>query len=91
MSEAPRRGDLRLSIPADAAFIAVARDVAARFAEYAGAAAGTAAELGRRVERMAARMSGASIDFAMEPRDQVLTVRATSGAAAEETTCPLPE
>jgi hypothetical protein len=40
---------------------------------------------------MAARMGGASIDFAMEPRDQVLTVRATSGAAAEETTCPLPE
>ena len=89
MSESQPRRDLRLSIPADAAFYEVARDVAARFAEYVGAAATAAAELGRSVERMATHMNGASIDFAMEPRDHVLTVRATSGTAAEETSCPL--
>ena len=91
MSESPRGGDLRLSIPADAAFVPVAADVAARFAEYSGAAASVAAEFGKAVARLASGMPGRTIDFAMEPRAGVLTVRAQSGASSEQTSCPLPE
>ena len=91
MPESPHRGDLRLWIPSDATFHAVARDVAARFAEYSGAAADAAAKLGASVAAIAARMKGANIEFAMEARDRRLTVRASSGSAAEEASCPLPE
>ena len=91
MPESPHRGDLRLSIPSDATFHVVARDVAARFAEYSGAGADAAAKLGEAVERIAARMKGRDIEFAMEPRPQRLTVRARSGSASEETSCPLPD
>jgi hypothetical protein len=91
MPDSPLRGDLRLSIPADATFHAVARDVAARYAEYSGAAADAAARLGEAVERIAANMKGADIEFAMESRDRRLTVRASSGSASDEATCPLPD
>ena len=91
MPHSSHRGDLRLSIPADAAFHAVARDVAARFAEYSGAAAAAAADLGKAVERLASRMNGKTIEFAMERREHVLTVHATSGAASEDASCPLPD
>jgi len=91
MSDALHRGDLRLSISAEAVFIAVARDVAKRFAEFLGAAPAAAAELGVAVERLASHMHGRQIDFAMEPRARVLTVRAHSGSASEEASCPLPD
>ena len=91
MPDSPHRGDLRLSIPSDASFYAVARDVAARFAAYSGAAADAAAKLGEAVERIAANMKGADIEFAMESRDRRLTVRASSGSASDEATCPLPD
>lgn len=90
MPDSLHRGDLRLSISANAAFIAVARDVAMRFAEFMGAAPTAAADLGAAVERLASHMKGKSIEFAMEPRDRVLTVRAQSGSASEEASCPLP-
>jgi len=91
MPDSPHRGDLRLSIPSDATFHAVARDVAARFAEYSGAAADAAKKLGEAVERIAATMKGTNIEFAMECRDRRLTVRASSGSASEEASCPLPD
>lgn len=91
MSDSPQRGDLRLSIPSNATFHAVARDVAARFAEYSGVPADTAAKLGDAVERITATMPGANIEFAMECRDGRLTVRARSGSVSEETSCPLPD
>lgn len=91
MSDSSHRGDLRLSISADAVFIAVARDVATKFAEFVGAAPGAAAELGAAVERLASRMHGRQIEFAMEPRPHRLTVRAHSGSASEEASCPLPD
>ena len=90
MPDSPQPGDLRLSIPSNATFHAVARDVAARFAEYSGVPAAGAAKLGEAVERMTANMQGANIEFAMECRDGRLTVRASSGSASEETSCPLP-
>jgi len=91
MPESPHRGVLRLSIPSDVTFHAVARDVAARFAEYSGAASDVAAKLGEAVERIAAHMRGKNIEFAMESRGRQLTVRASSGSASEETSCPLPD
>jgi hypothetical protein len=91
MSDWSYPGDLRLSIPADAVFIAVARDVAMRFAEFVGAAPNAAADLGAAVERLASHMHGRQIDFAMEPRAHRLTVRAHSGSASEEASCPLPD
>ncbi len=62
-----------------------------RFAEYSGAAANAAQKLGDAVERMASKMKGRNIEFAMESRARLLTVRASSGAASEETSCPLPD
>ena len=47
MAESPRRVDLRLTIPAAAPYLAVAVELAGRFAEYSGAA-GDAARAGRR-------------------------------------------
>jgi hypothetical protein len=91
MPDPSNRGDLRLSIPADAAFHAVARDVATRFAEYSGAASNAARKLGEAVERIAGKMKGENIEFAMESRARLLTVRASSGAASEEASCPLPD
>ena len=91
MPDSPQQGDLRLSIPSDATFHAVARDVAARFAQYSGAAADAAAKLGEAVERMAAKMTGANIEFAMESRGRRFTVRASSGSVSDEASCALPE
>src|SRR4029078_3644724 len=62
MSDSSYPGDLRLSIPADAVFIAVAPDVARRFAEFVGAAPSAAADLGAAVERLASHMHGRQID-----------------------------
>lgn len=91
MSDSSHRGDLRLWISAEAAFIGIARDVATRFAEFSGAAPRAAAELGAAVERLASHMTGRHIDFAMEPRERVLTVRAQSGSMSEEASCSLPD
>jgi hypothetical protein len=91
MPDSSTRGDVCLSIPADAAFHVIARDVAARFAECCGAAAAAAADLGTAVERLASHVAAGQIDFAMHPQDHVLTVRASSGSRSEETSCPLPD
>ena len=91
MADSSLQGDLRLSIPADAVFLSLARDVAVRFAEYAGAGAQAAATLGEAVERLASRMRGGQIDFAMERRDRAVVVRASSGSVSEEASCPLPD
>jgi hypothetical protein len=91
MPDSLHPGDLRLSISAEAAFIAVARDVAIRFAEFMGVSPKAATDLGAAVERLASHMHGRNVDFAMEPRERLLTVRAQSGSASEEASCPLPD
>ncbi|HTI38367.1 MAG TPA: hypothetical protein VL484_12440 [Vicinamibacterales bacterium] len=91
MPDSSNRGDLRLSIPAAAAFHSVARDVAVRFAQGAGAAADAAARLGEAVERLVSRVTAGQIEFTMEHRDHMVVVRASSGSISEEASCPLPD
>lgn len=93
MAESPRRLDLRLTIPAAAAFNAVAAELVAKFAEYVGADAGAAHGLAQRVERSLGTMAGptASIDMNMAANDRELVVTATSGSKTARTTCPLPD
>src|SRR4029078_9406228 len=54
MAHAPRHADLRLTIPADASYHALAGEVAGRFAEYSGADAAAATKLAPARARAAA-------------------------------------
>ena len=94
MSPQPGRIDLRLTIPAAAPYHVVAGELARRFAEYSGAAAGAAAKLARAVESLVGTLgTGApdgSIALTMEAREGELVVIASAGARTEQASCPLP-
>jgi hypothetical protein len=84
----------KLTLRASATLCDLAADVAAKFAESAGSTAGAAANVGKAVERLAARFADGSgtdvdVEFEMERRDGTVIVRASSGSRIEETTCPL--
>jgi hypothetical protein len=86
--------DLRVTLHASASLCDLAADVAAKLAESAGSSAGAAENVGKAVEKLAARVTRGSGDdadvaFEMERRDGTLIVRASSGNRVEETTCPL--
>ncbi len=86
--------DFRLTLRASATFCDLAADVAAKFAESAGSTARAAANVGKAVERLAARFASGSakdadVEFEMERRDGTVIVRVSSGSRIEETTCPL--
>jgi hypothetical protein len=92
MSDSTRRVDLRLTIPPDAPYHALAVDVAGRFAEYAGANAGVATELRAALQRIITHLShDEPIVLAMQSEDSVLTVDVDSGSRHEQTSCPLPD
>jgi hypothetical protein len=96
MAPAPRGSEVRLTIPAAGEYRALAAELAARFAEYSGSNAGAASQLRRAVERLAASVTNgaspdASIDFDMTADDRLVTVRASSGAKSDQTTCSLLE
>ena len=93
MAHAPRHADLRLTIPADASYHALAGEVAGRFAEYSGADAAAATNLARAVEVLTAQLAAdgadGSIALTMEARNGALTVTAESGSTREQATIPL--
>ena len=93
MAQSPRRVDLRLTIPAAAPYHSVAGDVAAKFAEYAGADPDEAHRLAARVVASIAAVADgrASIDLEMSAEERELVVTLTSGPTTKRTTCPLPD
>ncbi len=95
MAQSPRRVDLRLTIPAAAAYHAVASELARKFAEYAGASADAAHALAQTVDASIAPFAqaspAASIDLEMSARERELVITARSGSTMKRATCPLPD
>jgi hypothetical protein len=58
MSEPPRRVDLRLTIPVAAPYPDLARDLAQKFVEYAGATAAAAADVSGAITAAVAAADG---------------------------------
>ena len=95
MAESPRRVDLRLTIPAAAPYLAVAVELASRFAEYSGAAADAARTLAQSVEAAIAPVAEAQpdtpIELEMSAQGRELVVTARVGSTTKRATCPLPD
>lgn len=95
MEESPRRVDLRLTIPAAAPYLAVAVELAGRFAEYSGAAADAARALALDVEAAIAPVAEAQpnkpIDLEMSAHGRELVVTAQAGSTTTRATCALPD
>ena len=95
MAESPRRVDLRLTIPADAPYRAVAVELAGRFAEYLGAAAGVAKDFAHALEAVIQPVAEARpnqpIDLEMSAQGRELVATANSGSTTKRATCPLPD
>ena len=95
MAESPRRVDLRLTIPAAAPYLAVAVELATRFAEYSGASADAAHTLAQSVEAAIAPVAAAqpdkTIDLEMSAQGRELVVTARAGSTTKRATCPLPD
>jgi hypothetical protein len=94
MADRLREQEMRLTIPAAGEFRVLATELAGKFAEYSGSTAGDAAELRRRIEQLAVKVTNgagpdASIDLDMTVRENVVVVRVSSGSTSDETTCPL--
>jgi len=80
MPESPRAADVRLTIPADAPYPELARELIARFAEYSGADADAAKRLGASVQALAAKIGhGREVTFTLEARDRRLYVTVAAG------------
>jgi hypothetical protein len=94
MPQPPRRLDLRLTIPAAAPYLAVAGELAAKFAQYAGADPDAAHELARQVESsvtpFAEARPEAPVDLEMSAGGHELVVTVKAGAT-KTLTCPLPD
>ena len=95
MAESPRRVDLQLTIPAAAPFVAVAVELAGRFAEYSGAAAEAARALSLDLEAAIAPVAAAQpdkpIDLEMSAQGRELVVTAQAGSTTTRATCALPD
>jgi hypothetical protein len=94
MSQSPGRVDLRLTIPAAGPYPALAAELAAKFAEYAGAVPDAAGGLARDIEASLAAIGEASPDASVQlemlSRDRELVVTLNSGST-RKLTCPLPD
>ena len=91
MAPSAHRVDLRLTISAHAPYPGVAGELAEKFAEYAGAAAGAAQELARAVEASIAQagpQDSVALDLSSHERELVVIVNAEP---AKKLTCPLPD
>lgn len=100
MAESPRSADVRLTIPAGAPYSELAGEVAAKFAEYAGAQADAAKELAASVQALAAKLgngaagaapsaTGDVVTLTLEARDRRLRVTAAAGDRREHAEFPL--
>ena len=80
MPESPRRVDLRLTIPVAAPYPDIARDLAMKLAEYAGASQAVAADVsGAIATAVAAAIGGQdSIELLLSAGDGDVTVTITS-------------
>ena len=84
MSESPRSADVRLTIPAHAPYPELAGEVAAKFAEYAGAQADAAKRLAGTVQALAVKLgNGRDVTLILEARDRQLRITAASGDRRE--------
>ena len=94
MAQAPRRADMRLTIPVAEPFRAVAGELAGKFAEYAGADAGAARHLAQAVEAsitpIAESSPHASVHLVMSAHERELVVTLNPGST-RTLTCPLPD
>ncbi len=93
MAESPRPADVRLTIPAGAPYPELAGEVAAKFAENAGAPADAAKRLAASVQALAMRLGngragGAAtendVTLTLEARDRRLHVTASAGDRREQ-------
>ncbi len=93
MAQSPRRVDLRLTIPAAAPYHSLAGELAAKFAEYAGADPDAAHRLAETVVASIAPVADgrASIDLEMSAEERELVVTLKSDSTTKRTTCPLPD
>src|SRR5258708_38743603 len=94
MAQSPRRVDLRLTIPAAAAYHAVAGELARKFAEYARASADAAHALAQTVDASIAPFALASPAASIDPETTApkreLVTAAHTGTTTKCPTCPLP-
>ena len=86
---------MRLSVPADGSFRGIASELAARIAEYLGAASPDAQSLGASVEGLASRVVNGSapeehITFEFLQVQGALVIRARCNDQASEVRHPLP-
>ena len=93
MAQPPRRVDLRLRIPAAAPYHSLAGELAAKFAEYAGADPDAAHRLAETVVAAIPPVADgrASIDLEMSAEERELVVTLKSGPTTKRATCPLPD
>jgi hypothetical protein len=84
MAESPRPADVRLTIPAGAPYPELAGEVAAKFAEYAGAQADAAKRLAASVQALAMKLgNGTDVTLTLEAGDRRLRVTASAGDRRE--------
>ncbi len=85
MVESPRPADVRLTIPSDPPYPELAGQLAAKFAEYAGAHAETAKTLAASVQALATKLANGRRDvtLTLEARDRLLRVTASAGDRRE--------
>jgi hypothetical protein len=84
MAESPRPADVRLTIPAAAPYPELAGELAAKFAEYAGAPADAAKRLAASVQALAMKLgNGTDVTLTLEARDRQLRVTASAGDRRE--------
>lgn len=92
MAESPRPADVRLTIPADAPYPEMAGEVAAKFAEFAGAPADAARRLAASVQALAMKLgNGHDVTLTLEASDRQLRVTAAAGDRREHAEFPLVE
>jgi hypothetical protein len=94
MAESPRPADVRLTIPAGAPYPELAGEVAAKFAENAGAPADAAKRLAASVQALAMRLGNGRVGGAavtendvtltLEARDRRVHVTASAGDRRED-------
>ena len=80
MTESPQPANVRLTIPAHDPYPELAGEVAAKFAEYAGAHVDAAKQLGARVQALTMNLAkGRDVTLTLEARDRQLRVTAAAG------------
>jgi hypothetical protein len=90
MAESPRPADVRLTIPVGAPYPELAGEVAAKFAENAGARADAARRLAASVQALAMKLGngragpGEHVTLTLEARDRRVHVTACAGDRREQ-------